>query len=129
MKFNNFNNIVLNRIALSNESKTERRHFRSSWLVKGGQNPSSKADDLIQFMRLDDFLLKYNNMKVDFIKLDVDGFEFQVLQGASNALKECKPIIILETSIPSPDKNVEEMFFYLSEYGYNFYSVLNFKKF
>ena len=129
VELNNFNNIILNRIALSNESKTEKRHFRSSWLVKGGQNPISKTDDIIQFIMLDDYLLKNSISKVDFIKLDVDGFEFQVLQGAAKTLKECKPIIILETSIRSRNKKVEEILYYLIDYGYVFYSIVNLKKF
>ncbi|KKM05002.1 hypothetical protein LCGC14_1758500 [marine sediment metagenome] len=128
MELNNFNNIILNRIALSNETKTEKRHFISSWLVKGGQNPFSKSDDIIQFITLDDYLLKNGILKVDFIKLDVDGFELKVLQGATKTLKECKPIIILETCIQSPNLRVEDIFYYLIDYGYVFYSIVNLKK-
>lgn len=43
-------------------------------------------------LRLDD--LEIDN--VDFIKIDVEGFELPVIKGGINTIKKCKPIICLE---------------------------------
>jgi FkbM family methyltransferase len=42
--------------------------------------------------RLDDFLLE----RVDFIKLDVEGYEFQVLEGAAQTVDRCRPVMYVE---------------------------------
>ncbi|MEX1240899.1 MAG: FkbM family methyltransferase [Cyclobacteriaceae bacterium] len=57
---------------------------------------------------LDDF-----NVRPYFIKMDVQGFEYEVLLGAKKTLTESKPIILIET----PDDNVIE---FLSSLHYKF---------
>ena len=42
--------------------------------------------------KLDDF--EYDNL--DFVKIDVEGYENKVILGAENTLKKHKPIIIVE---------------------------------
>ena len=34
--------------------------------------------------------------RVDFIKIDVEGMELEVLQGAMSTLKRCKPMMLIE---------------------------------
>jgi FkbM family methyltransferase len=46
----------------------------------------------IPMRRLDDFAFD----EVDFIKVDVEGFELQVLEGARETLARCRPIVIVE---------------------------------
>jgi FkbM family methyltransferase len=33
---------------------------------------------------------------VDFLKIDVEGFEFDVLQGASETIQRCRPVVVIE---------------------------------
>jgi FkbM family methyltransferase len=40
---------------------------------------------------------------VDFIKIDVEGAEYQVLQGAVNTIKKCRPIILFEHGLGGSD--------------------------
>jgi FkbM family methyltransferase len=47
-------------------------------------------------LRLDDHLAEIGVSRVDFVKLDVDGYECDVLGGATRTLAESKPIIIFE---------------------------------
>jgi FkbM family methyltransferase len=42
----------------------------------------------------------YNFQKVDFIKIDVQGFELEVLEGAYKTLKENMPVICIEEILP-----------------------------
>ena len=60
----------------------------------GATHISNKLDEanLVELKKLDDY--EYNN--VDFIKIDVEGFENQVVLGAKETLIRNKPIIIVE---------------------------------
>jgi len=58
------------------------------------------------------FLIKtldsYNLPIVDYIKIDCEGFEYRVLQGAKETLLRCKPIVVIEQKPHT---------FYADEYG------------
>jgi len=38
----------------------------------------------------------FNMPKVDFIKIDVEGYEYEVINGAKNTIKRCRPTISVE---------------------------------
>jgi FkbM family methyltransferase len=57
---------------------------------------------------------------VDFIKIDVEGAEYKVLQGARRLLARCRPTILLEHHVNCPDSAIESV---LEPYGYLFYRV------
>jgi len=59
-----------------------------------------------EIKRLDDF-----NFAPFFIKMDIQGFEYQALKGGIGTLKKHKPILLIET----PDNNVVQ---FLEELGY-----------
>jgi hypothetical protein len=46
----------------------------------------------VQVVRLD----KLNFNEVNYIKVDCEGYEFRVLQGAEETIKRCKPIVVIE---------------------------------
>lgn len=50
------------------------------------------AEGTIPMRRLDDFGFD----EVDFIKLDVEGYERRVLEGARETLARCRPVVIVE---------------------------------
>lgn len=52
----------------------------------------------IQIKRLDDLYIFPKNDKVDFIKIDVEGFEKSVLEGGTNLLTSNQPIVVLEVN-------------------------------
>jgi len=49
-----------------------------------------------KFLKLDDFLYENNVSKVDFLKIDVEGNELNVIKGGLNCIKSNKPILFLE---------------------------------
>lgn len=65
----------------------------------------AKAADLdkgvrVDIITLDDFLSdNYDINRVDFIKVDVEGMEYEVLLGARECLKKYKPAVIFESHI------------------------------
>lgn len=61
------------------------------------------------------------NTKIDFIKIDVEGAELQVLKGAVNTLKNSKPIIIFEHGLGASDcygTTPKDIFSLLTSVGY-----------
>ena len=91
---NSFKNIDSMRVALGTENLVNQTiNFRSSWRTDCiYQEASCKVD----FYRLDDLLKIKNITTVDFIKIDVDGHEYEVLLGGVEMLKCSKPIVLME---------------------------------
>ena len=57
---------------------------------------SKKSTVNAKFVTLDDFVKSKKIQKLDFIKIDVEGHEYNVLKGAIKTIKKFKPIIIFE---------------------------------
>ena len=58
---------------------------------KGIQKPATKTQ-----ISLDDFVRSESIERVDFVKIDTDGHELKVLQGASQTLRCFRPIVVFE---------------------------------
>ncbi len=87
---NSINNIKTYRDVLSDKESTFDAISPSKHKgpMQFKENPSGKYSS----KRLDDLI----SGKVDFIKIDVEGAEYQVLLGSQRILKEYKPVIFLE---------------------------------
>lgn len=96
VQLNNFNQVKLHPFGLG--AKKESVHIFSEEQNRGGAsivNERSNQKELIQINTLDEVL---RSQKVDMLKVDVEGYEFQVLKGAQNILETSQPILILEFS-------------------------------
>jgi FkbM family methyltransferase len=78
-------------------------------------NESFSSTTKLECIKLDSY---FTNINVDLIKIDVDGPELEVLEGASEILKTFKPILIVETNYNSDIVN------YLEKFDYSFYSMV-----
>ncbi len=130
---NGFANVDVVARALSDKTQREHVHFRSSWLVgptgRSSEDPKSAGEHVVEFARLDDVLAEKGITRVDFIKLDVDGFEFKVLRGARRLLEEQHPSILMELgayTLEAAGDDIREMTHYLVELGYRFYRETTF---
>lgn len=85
-------NVELVPIALGNENGFVRMNVELE--NTGATHVSNKTDGLnkVELKKLDD----YGFTDIDFIKIDVEGYENQVVLGAKETLLRNKPIIIIE---------------------------------
>lgn len=74
----------------------------SSWPLSGGKALDAshggrlEATTGTKAFSLDSFVLAHDIKRIDFVKLDVDGHEPQVLAGASKSLRHFRPMILME---------------------------------
>jgi hypothetical protein len=74
---------------------------------------------------LDRVLAEHAVEKVDLVKLDVDGFECDVLAGATNMIKRDRPMFLMEImpyGLVEQGASLEQMLDYLIPIGYRLYS-------
>lgn len=85
----------------------------------------------ISLQRLDDFNFK----NVDFIKIDVEGHEYEVLEGAIETIRREKPILLVEIEQRHlKGRSINNIFHFITSFGYTggyfkkkiFYSIETF---
>ncbi len=77
-------------------------------------NHQSSLGEKIEVKRLDDVLA---NQKIESIKFDIEGFEFEVLKGAENVIKNQRPVLIDEYSLERENTaNKNEIFEWIQSF-------------
>lgn len=74
--------------------------------VMANEGRSGNETMTLMELRLDD-LIPFLATPVDCMKIDVEGYECQVLRGASALIKKCRPLIFLECHMGSMAANGE----------------------
>lgn len=99
---NAVNNVTVFNFGLSNKSSKSKFYFSS--VKKGNHGTSSlrrnsdipsPAEMDIQLHTVDEHY-QDNNIPISLIKIDVQGFEMEVLEGAQHTIKRFKPVILFE---------------------------------
>ena len=86
-------NIEPNSNAVLHEQGLSHTKHTVNYLPNRTQNLSRKdTEGNIQLCTLDSHAL----LDVDFVKIDVDGYEDRVLRGAINTIQRCRPVINIE---------------------------------
>ncbi|MFN4081686.1 MAG: FkbM family methyltransferase [Saprospiraceae bacterium] len=101
-------NVEISDVALSNANGEARFNYvisnpSYSGLLKRRYDRPVEEDTtiIVQTRRLDDVLPP--NARVDLIKIDVEGAELLVLEGAVQTLRRCKPIVVFEYGLGASD--------------------------
>ena len=113
----------------ASDNRTTELQIYSSW-------PLVREDDLhanhlgrlqltegARAISLDTYLRQAGVPRVDFIKLDVDGFECEVLEGAQHCLEKFRPIILMELApycLRDRGNSLERLVDILRHWGYRF---------
>ena len=96
VELNDMPQIELVQAALGDHvSKGQAMRLESAYRLDGSRNPSEQCVDVVT---LDSYLAQHPVDRLDFIKIDTDGMEQQVICGATETLKRYKPIILFEVS-------------------------------
>ena len=97
----------VNSFVSAETSKSPNIKAFSSWKVDGNKSDdmhpvhlgAAKSAEGVGSVTLDDFCKENNLTRLDFIKIDVDGHEFEVLNGAKETLKRFRPLVIFEIGL------------------------------
>ncbi len=94
-------NVVIQNIGLGASAGEFEMAFdrgnRSGSFINNFQQASSEHEKVkVHIERLDDVEDRFKLFPIDLIKIDVEGFEQQVLQGAIKTIEKNKPIVVLE---------------------------------
>jgi FkbM family methyltransferase len=131
IELNSFQNIELINLGLGTQQASLKLYEVDKYNPGMNRILSEEADfpyKIIEVDILDDILLKKEIKKVDFIKIDVEGYEFSVLSGAKETLKS-KPFLFIEvndTSLKENKSSAKEIIELLITAGYTtFYRADN----
>jgi FkbM family methyltransferase len=117
----NLNNIRFLKLGLSDKDIGRTNiYFQSSYRIDGHQNPLPEE---VLLSSLDTVVSNENIQKIDFIKMDVDGYEGKVIRGAMTALSSFRPTILMEitpSAMLSNGDDPEELVGALQSLGYRF---------
>jgi len=121
-------NIRFLKLGLSdNDEKCKQLNFQSSYRTDGKEFSVTEEMTLV---KLDTFAEENKLSNLDFIKIDVDGYEGKVVRGAVQTLLKFHPIIFFEISPSLMMKNNDqpsELVHQLVLMGYKFKSVKGFQ--
>ena len=94
---NNIKNVTLLNLAVANENGTIKFSDSNDTFANTYINASSKDFIEVKATSLDQLMVAKSVLPPHFIKIDVEGAEIDVLQGAEGLIKEHRPIIHLST--------------------------------
>ena len=98
--------------------------------TRGGLQPPASADRVseisVETVRLDDYISQIPLGRVDLVKLDVEGGEREVLQGASLVLTKYRPIFIcevLDAATQAWGYKAREIILMLQSFGFKWFEI------
>jgi len=91
------------------------KHSNTSRVLKDNEKPSADMNLIkVPVIKLDDFMEKKGIGKLDILRMDVEGYEVEILEGAKELIKKFQPNIQIEVHLarlgPKNTKKVLEMF-------------------
>lgn len=127
---NRFENITLFPFALSDQSgeitySIDEHNWNQGTFNLNNKNSGGKAQQII--IKIADELTEIQSLsQLDLIKIDVEGFEFQVLKGLKATLKKYLPRIIFEYDHNYWENNgqkIGDCYEFLNSLGYKLYQI------
>lgn len=124
---NDFQNIVLNNYALGDKQTNAKINILKENMggssIYNNKDTKFDSEENIMIKVLDNL----NLPRIDFIKMDVEGYEWNVIKGAKNLLERDRPNIVFEYNPISYDEEEKgsslEFLRYLKSLGYKLFDV------
>lgn len=85
-------NLQIMDFALGNENTTANMIITEGNTGHTHIDPASVGAGTVAVRRMDDLALA----QVDYIKMDCEGYEYRVLQGAEQTIRRCRPVVVVE---------------------------------
>lgn len=130
MNENNYSNYLIVSKLVGERVEIKQFHLsKSTYLSSVEKSHSENYNDFletidIEQITIDDFITNNNlNRKIGIVKIDVEGYEYQVCLGAKNLLKQQNITLFIEVLEESITK--EHLFIYLNNLGYKIFAVLH----
>lgn len=101
--------------------RDETKKFKADYRDGTESLVESDSGDEVIIKRIDSILFE-TDIKIDFVKIDTDGFDFAVIRGMLNTLKKFRPVVYFEWSAPEllqNNENLVSIFSNLDSIGYN----------
>jgi FkbM family methyltransferase len=138
IELNRFKNIKHFQLAISDESgeaeittSTDGHDAWNSMAVPSNEEQKNSIREKIRTETLDHFIsMNLGATKIDFIKIDTEGWELNVLKGGENYLKNNDPIIMVEYAVDIAknfNRNLEDIYDILTKYGFKLYKYNHLK--
>jgi FkbM family methyltransferase len=123
-------NISLNNVGLGEKDEQVKLYIIDETnpgmnrILNGTSVENVLGSESITIKKLDDFIEKEKISRVDLIKIDVEGYEFNVLKGAEKILNEFKPVLFIEVNDANISQNgssAKELISHLQKKGYTIF--------
>ncbi len=132
MRLNPFHNQLFKSLKIGLSDKPGEMNLYGKASSNEGVNtmfPTAEHTELIQKIPLDTLdsqLEKLACKQVDFIKIDVEGAELQVLKGATETLVKHKPLLLIEVNEEASQAagyTSDDILVFLRSFGYQFHEI------
>ena len=125
---NSYEQIISINKALGNENRMLSIHIDTDAHNPGAFNLMEDGikNTNIDCVKGDDYLINNNIEKIDFIKVDVEGFELKVFKGLQETIKKFVPIIVFEFDENYQSKlnsDHRAVFHFLAQFPYTFFNI------
>lgn len=114
LSLNNFQNIIPENLGVSDKNDKQKVFLPTNYKITGEHKGELQEVNLIT---IDSYVKENKIKKLDLIKIDTDGFDFSILQGAINTIQRFKPKIIVEVDLNKGSEEFLNFLFSLRGYG------------
>ena len=117
-------NVIKNVIPMLNVISDKEETVYSSGDIRHTEFSSNKGTNMFKTTSLDNLYSSLKIENIEFIHLDVEGFEFKVLCGSRKIINDSRPVVVWKNHLDTDDVSGTVSFF--SSYNYESYMINEF---